>query len=156
MSDITNYHYVECPIYDEIQDKFPQSPDKNSPHCIRCIGNAIHRFEIMIGYGYMSQKNMQGEITQTRVALIRTVIWYCGILVQTLSQTADWSLEAPNLMKKGEKIIGRLREVEGEGGREKKEYNESLIPNASPYELVIRVMIEEQVDRNSGLRDQLS
>ena len=147
---------MECPIYDEIQDKFPQSPDKNSPHCIRCIGNAIHRFEIMMGYGYISQKNMQGEITQTRVALIRTVIWYCGILVQTLSQTADWSLEAPNLMKKGEKIIGRLREVEGEGGREKKEYNESLIPNASPYELVIRVMIEEQVDRNPGLRDQLS
>lgn len=110
----------------------------------------------MMGYGYISQKNMQGEITQTRVALIRTVIWYCGILVQTLSQTADWSLEAPNLMKKGEKIIGRLREVEGEGGREKKEYNESLIPNASPYELVIRVMIEEQVDRNPGLRDQLS
>lgn len=110
----------------------------------------------MMGNGYMSQKNMQGEITQTRVALIRTVIWYAEFS-RRHSQMADWSLEAPNLMKKGEKIIGRLRQVEeGESGRERKEYNESLIPNASPYELVIRVMIEEQVDRNFGPRDQLS
>lgn len=104
---------------------------------------------------------MQGEITLMRVALIRAVIGYCGIFLNTLYQIANWSSEAAELIPKGESMIGVLRRrLDGESGEEKggegEGYNESLMPNASPYELVIKIMVEEQIDKDSGPMDLIS
>lgn len=90
-----------------------------------------------------------------RVALIRAAIGYFGIFLNTLSQIANWSFEAAELIPKGKSMIGILRRrLDGEGGEEKggegEGYNESLMPNASPYELVIKIMVEEQIDKDSG------
>lgn len=108
----------------------------------------------MIENGFMSQKNSRGETSLTRVALIRAAIVYCKILVNTVSQIANWSPKAKELMKRGEEIIDTLRQGwDGEGGGEG---IESLMPNASPYELVIKTMIEEQIDRDNRPRNRLS
>lgn len=57
-------------------------------------------------------------------------------------------------MKRGKEIIDILRQGwDGEGGGESAE---SLMPTISPYELVIKIMIEEQIDRDIGPRNQLS
>lgn len=53
-------------------------------------------------------------------------------------------------------MIGILRldgEVGEEKGGEMEGYNESLISNASPYALVTKIMIEDQIDKDSGPLD---
>lgn len=108
----------------------------------------------MIENGFMNQKNSRGETSLLRVALIRAAIGYCEIFVNTVSQIANWSPKAEELMKRGKEIIDTLRQGwDGEGGGESAE---SLMPTISPYELVIKIMIEEQIDRDSGPRNQLS
>lgn len=52
-------------------------------------------------------------------------------------------------------MIGMLRRrLGGEGGEEKggerEVYNESLMPCASPYELGIKITVEEQINKDSG------
>lgn len=108
----------------------------------------------MIENGFMNQKNLQGEVTLTRVALIRAAIGYCGIFVNTLSQISNWSPKAKELMTRGEEIIYKIRQgLDHENGGER---GGPLMPTASPYELVIKIMIEEQIDKDLGPRDQLS
>lgn len=57
-------------------------------------------------------------------------------------------------------MIGILRRIlGGEGGEEKggerEVYNESLMPSASPYELVIKITVEEQISKDSGPVDPI-
>lgn len=151
---MAEFQYIICPPYDRNQDNFPLFPTTNPPRLNRCIENAMERFKIMIENGFMNQKNSRGETTLTRVALIRAAIGYCRIFVNTVSQITSWSPKAKELMKRGEVIIDTLRqgwdgEVIGEGF-------ESLMPTASPYELVIRIMIKEQIERDARPRKQLS
>lgn len=121
---------------------------------LTCIEIAMKRFKIMIENGFMNQKNSQVETTLTRVALIRAAIGYCRIFIDTLSQIAGWSPKAKELMKIGEEIIGILKQGwDGEGGGKEAEF---WMPTASPYELVIKIMIEEQINRDAGPRNQLS
>lgn len=157
MADITiatNCHYIQCPPYDRNQDKFPLSPNLNPPRCNRCIENAMQRLTIMIDNGFMNQKNLQGEISFTRVALIRAAIGYCEIFINTLSQIANWSPKAKELIIRGKEIINTI--IEGLDHKGDGERGGSLMPPVSPYELVIKIMIEEQIDRNLGPRVQLS
>lgn len=108
----------------------------------------------MIENGFMNPRNLQGKVTLTRGALIRAAIGYCGIFVNTLSQISNWSPKAKELIKRGEEIIDKIMQgLDHESGEER---GGSLMPNASPYELVIKIIIEEQIDKDLGPRDQLS
>lgn len=114
----------------------------------------------MIDNGYTNQEKIQGEITLMRVALIRAAIGYCWVFLNTLSEIGNWPFEAAELIPKGESMIGILRRrLGGEGGEEKggerEVYNESLMPSASPYELVIKITVEEQISKDSGPVDPI-
>lgn len=143
MADVAYFNYIMCPLYDRNQDSFPLLPCTNPPRLNRCIEN-----------GFMNLKNSRGETTLTWVALIRAAIGYCRIFVNTVSQIASWSPKAKELMKRGEEIIAILRQGwDSEGGGQGVK---SLMPTASPYELVIKIMIEEQIGRETRPRNQLS
>lgn len=86
------------------------------------------------------------------MALISAVIGYCKIFVYTVSQIANWSPKAKELIKRGEEIIDTLRQGWGCEGN-----GDGLMPNISPYELVIKIMIKEQINRDTTRpRNQLS
>lgn len=106
----------------------------------------------MIENGFMNPKNSQRETSLLRVALIRAAIGYCKIFVYTVSQIANWSPKAKELMKRGEEIIDTLRQGWG-----CEDNGDGLMPNISPYELVIKIMIEEKIGRDTAMpRNQLS
>lgn len=151
---MADFNYIMCPPYDRNQDHFPLFQNTNPPRINRYIENAMQRFTIMIENGFMNQKNSQREAFLLKVALIRAAIGYCKIFIDTVSQTASWSPKAEELMKKGKEIIDTLRrgwECEDNG-----ESVESLMPTISPYELVIKIMIEEKIDRDTRPNNQLS
>lgn len=102
----------------------------------------------------MNQKNLQGEISFTRVALIRGSIRYCKIFINTLSQIANWSPKVKELIIRGKEIINTI--TKGLDHKNDRERGGSLIPPVSRYELVIKIMIEKQIDRNFGAKVQLS
>lgn len=88
------------------------------------------------------------------MALIRAAIGYCKNFINTVSQIANWSPKAEELMKRGKEIIDTLRR--GLEGEDDGDSVESLMPTISPYELVIKIMIEEQIDRDTRPNNQLS
>lgn len=148
---MADFDYIICPPYNRNQDHFPLFPNTTPPRLNRCIENAMQRFKIMIENGFMNPKNSQGETSLLRVALIRAAIGYCKIFIYTVSQIANWSPKAKELMKGAEEIIDTLRQ-----GWDGESHGDGLMPNISPYELVIKIMIEEQIDRDTRPRNQLS
>lgn len=142
-----------CPPYDRNQGHFSLFLNKYPPRLDRYIEYAIQRFKIMIEHGFMNQKKFsrrnfnESGADQSSHRVLQNFI-------NRVSQIANWSPKADDLMKKGKEIIDTLRQ--GWEGEDDREGVESLMLSISPYELVIKIMIEEQIDRDTRPRDQLS